>query len=356
MRKVRNWIVLFTAVAAVMCFTGPALAQFTIDFSSANGFGVSGNPEQLQTNNVIVNIPNPIAGNLTIPVNLVWQFNYTTLVLEIAGLQQTGDTTDPNACDAIPSLTANVTNALTGDAIEGATVQAEGQSASSDADGAATLTGLPVSSFPVSVSADGYVSVNTTVTLECGDQGNIGVSLLPADDPGTIAGDIRIILTWGEHPVDLDSHLTKYEDDGNGGGGGSLFPNPETDVLAFHIYWNNRSEAGAPVELDVDDVTSYGPETITITKVGDAFEEGTYRYSVHHYAGSSSIQDSEATVKVYLGDTLMGTYTPPAPNANQAPGNRWTWRVLEIDSDGNGNVSFNTSGIYYGPVGSGGVD
>ncbi len=354
MRNVRNWIILFTAMAAVLSFTaGPAFAQgFTIDFSSATGFGVS-DPEKLQTNNVIVNLTNPLTGTLTIPVNLVWKFNYTTLALEIEGAQATTDTTDPNACDALPSLTVNVTNALTGDAIEGATVQAESQSANTNASGEATLTGLPVSSFPVTVSADGFVGVNQTASLECGDQESIGVSLLPADDQGTIDGDIRIILTWGVDPIDLDSHCTKYEEGGNGGQ--SPFPNPEAEELAFHIYWNNRSEAGVPVELDVDDVSSFGPETITIRKVDGAFEPGTYRYSVHHYDGSSNIPESGASVKVYQGDTVMGTYNPPsAGDAN--PGDNWAWRVFDIDIDEDGNVAFNTTGEYYGPVLSSQVD
>ncbi len=351
MKNVRNWIILFTAIAAILAFTsGPVLAQgFTIDFSSATGFGVS-DPEKLQTNNVIVNMTNPLTGILTIPVNLVWRFNYTTLALEIDGVEATTATTDPKACDAFPSLTVSVTNALTGDVIEGATMQAESQSANSDANGEATLTGLPVSSFPVSVTANGFVGVSITATLECGDQEHIGVSLLPSDDPGTIAGDIRIILSWGTDPIDLDSHCSKYED-------GDPFPSTERNAMeqAFHIYWNNRSETGVPVELDVDDVSSFGPETITITKVDGEFEPGIYRYSVHHYDGASNIPASGASVKVYQGDTLMGTYNPPAAGDTN-PGDNWAWRVFEIVVDGDGNVAYNTSGEYYGPVLSSQVD
>ncbi len=354
MRNVRNWIVFIMAMAAVLSFTaGPALAQgFTIDFSSATGFGVS-DPEKLQTNNVIVNLTNPLTGTVvqTTPFNLVWKFNYTTLALEIAGGEQTNTTTDPNACDALPSLTVNIRDALTGDPIEGASVQAESQSATTDSNGDATLTGLPVSSFPVSVSADGYVSASSTATLECGQQGSTGISLLPADDQGTIDGDIRVILSWGENPVDLDSHRTQYEEDD----GQMPFPNQEADQMAFHIYWNNRTETGVPVELDVDDVSSYGPETITVTKVDGAFEPGTYRYTVHHFDGSSNIPDSGATVKVYQGDTVMGTYSPPAAG-DETPGDNWAWRVFDIVADGDGNVAFNTTGEYYGPVLSGNVD
>ena len=86
-----------------------------------------------------------------------------------------------NDCDALPSLTVNVTNALTGDPIARATVQAEEQFATTDYYGIAILTGLPVSSFPVSISATGYVNSNQTATLECGDQKSIDVSLLPSD-------------------------------------------------------------------------------------------------------------------------------------------------------------------------------
>ncbi|MDO5518409.1 MAG: hypothetical protein Q4F66_12720, partial [Clostridium sp.] len=77
--------------------------------------------------------------------------------------------------------------------------------------------------------------------------------------------------------------------------------------------------------LDVDDTSSYGPETTTIYNLGT----GIYRYSVHDYtngssSNSSALANSGATVDVYKGSTSLGHYTVPA---NQ---NGTLWTVFEI--------------------------
>jgi hypothetical protein len=54
---------------------------------------------------------------------------------------------------------------------------------------------------------------------------------------------MRIVLTWGERPADLDSHIT--------------YP-------GNHIFF--RSKKGTDANLDVDDTTSFGPETITLER------------------------------------------------------------------------------------------
>ena len=346
MKKNKKRIFLLMALATFLLFpTSMVFAQgFTVDFSSATGFAVPGEPEKFQTNNVMVNITHPLTQEViqNIPANIVWRFDYETvsLVVDSAAAAE-------NPCDALPSLIVNVTDALTGDPIVGATVQAERQSSTTDSDGNATLTGLPASSFPVSISATGYVNSNQTATLECGDQKSIGVSLLPSDDAGTLAGNIRLILTWGENPSDLDAHLTMYND---------------ADELQYHIYFdNNNNNGGAPSDpsipawLDVDDTESIGPETITIQNVSGSFVAGTYWYSIHHYDGSSDIPSSGATIKVYQGDIMMGTFTPPSPG-DAAVGNKWALRMIRIYINATGDVVFSAVGEYYGPVGHGSVD
>lgn len=54
---------------------------------------------------------------------------------------------------------------------------------------------------------------------------------------------LRVVLTWGQTPDDLDSHM--------------IFP-------GNNIYFENKT--GTDAELDVDDTDSYGPETITLQK------------------------------------------------------------------------------------------
>ena len=128
--------------------------------------------------------------------------------------------------------------------------------------------------------------------------------------PKLETGEMRIVLTWGAVPADLDSHLyTPYS------GGWS----------ERHIWYaNQRNSVGD--NLDVDDTSSYGPETITIPYVRD----GQYKYYVVDYTNSSGnntstqMSNSGATVRVYTSDGLVATYHVPAG----LPG--VIWEVFEV--------------------------
>lgn len=106
------------------------------------------------------------------------------------------------------------------------------------------------------------------------------------------AGQMRIILNWGRVPSDLDSHLT--------GDSTSTPGSPR-----YHANYFNRvvqlANGDTVAYLDHDDVTSYGPETITIFR----FFPGTLRYKIHDYSnrnvtGSHYMSDSsEAVVRVF---------------------------------------------------------
>ncbi|HXG01775.1 MAG TPA: carboxypeptidase regulatory-like domain-containing protein, partial [Bacteroidota bacterium] len=78
------------------------------------------------------------------------------------------------------------------------------------------------------------------------------------------AGQMRIVLNWGRLPSDLDSHLT--------GDSTTTAGRPR-----YHVFYANRvvrlANGDTIAYLDVDDVTSYGPETITIYR----FFPGTLR-------------------------------------------------------------------------------
>ncbi len=78
--------------------------------------------------------------------------------------------------------------------------------------------------------------------------------------------DMRIVLTWGILPDDLDSHL--WAPDPFGAGKVHLY----YDVLNSHPW-------GSYFDLDLDDQQQYGPETTTIHQ----WEPGTYCFFVHDY-------------------------------------------------------------------------
>jgi hypothetical protein len=112
------------------------------------------------------------------------------------------------------------------------------------------------------------------------------------------AGQMRIVLNWGLQPPDLDSHLT--------GDSTTTAGSPR-----YHISYLNRvvqqANGDTVAFLDRDDVTSYGPETITIFK----FFPGTLRYMIHDYTnrnttGSHFMSDSSgAIVRVYTSAGLV---------------------------------------------------
>ncbi len=110
---------------------------------------------------------------------------------------------------------------------------------------------------------------------------------------------LRIVLNWGAEPKDLDSHI--------------VYPNN-------HVFFSNMH--GTDALLDVDDTTSFGPETITVER---KHEGERYVYAVHNYSeganpNSTSLSASQAKVFVYVGQTLMKTYYVPTDKV----GNLWT--------------------------------
>ncbi|MDY7550617.1 tetratricopeptide repeat protein [Pseudomonas veronii] len=110
---------------------------------------------------------------------------------------------------------------------------------------------------------------------------------------------LRVVLTWGKTPRDLDSHM--------------IFP-------GNNIFFRNKK--GTDAELDVDDTDSYGPETITLQKkhYGESYVYAVHDYSNSGYPNSNELSNSEAKVFVYMGQSLVRTYYVPQNRA----GNLWT--------------------------------
>lgn len=134
------------------------------------------------------------------------------------------------------------------------------------------------------------------------------------------ASETRIVLTWNENPLDLDSHLT----------------GPTVDGGQFHTWYADEvyyNEGMLVVDLDLDDVTSYGPETTTIRQD----TAGTYKFYVHHYSGTSTLRASGAKIEVFRGNVNTPTevYTVPT-----GAGNEIYWLVFEMTIDADGNVEF----------------
>jgi hypothetical protein len=127
---------------------------------------------------------------------------------------------------------------------------------------------------------------------------------------------MTIRLTWGPGPADLDSHLKS--------------PNN------VHVYYASRgSLTGAPFAgLDIDDVTSFGPEVVTITRL----TQGLSEYFVHNFSGTFSPGQtgSPARVEVRVGSQIR-LYRPAAGEAAND-----YWRVFQFTVNPDCSVTINT--------------
>ena len=195
--------------------------------------------------------------------------------------------------------------------------------------GTFTITGAPTGTFDCVVYSEGFEpTVIPGIGVEDGAN-DLGESAVVETPP---SGAVRVTLSWGQFPFDLDSHLTGP--DGQGG--------------RYHVYFSN--EEVETDSLDTDDTDSYGPETITFYP---RRRSGMYRYSVHNYTDRNSALGGRgiaglagngqplsgarpARVEVVVSNAqgvITDTRVYTAPTAGSGD-DADTWRVFEIDASG----------------------
>jgi uncharacterized protein YfaP (DUF2135 family) len=120
---------------------------------------------------------------------------------------------------------------------------------------------------------------------------------------------LRIVLSWGSSPLDIDSHLS--------------YPG------GYICYYKKDASMA---NLDVDDTDSFGPETITITKkiAGKKYVYAVHDFSDRDLTNNSNLSNfSRAKVFVYVGNTLIKTYKIPTAQKGNI------WIPFIIDETGN---------------------
>jgi len=186
-------------------------------------------------------------------------------------------------------------------------------SGTTDSNGYFVVTDMPYGQYSFVLSKDGFISTSLNLTVDENTPSSSDLSMSPA----LTEGQMRIRLSWGANPIDLDSHLVKKTD----------------GTQDYHIYY--LSENGTDGDnLDLDDTNGEGPETVTVQNLDNS---SVYTYYVEHFEGSSSIKDSSASVKISSGDTEL-TYYPPNEDGIY-------WKVFEVE---NGVVKPCTSNCMYG--------
>lgn len=228
-----------------------------------------------------------------------------------------------NEYNGIGSASGTIYDALDGHAVSGLTLNVR--------EGMGTITGDVVTTITTNVS--GMYSLDNlqagNYTVEVVDNRNLsesaeryyttsfnikvlGNNSIPNQNGfvtnGLTADQLRIVLRWGSTPRDLDSHLV----------------GPTELLDRFHTYYSNENYYGASgvmANLDLDDTTSYGPETTTIYEMSP----GVYTFLVHDYSNrhsstSDALARSSANVEVFLGNSPVAARTFSVPNN---PGTVW---------------------------------
>ncbi|GGW81698.1 YfaP family protein [Alteromonas halophila] len=135
--------------------------------------------------------------------------------------------------------------------------------------------------------------------------------------PATTAGvgALRASLTWGEQR-DVDLHA--FEPDGT------------------HVYYRNKQ--GSDGSLDVDDVTSFGPENYVVPC--ESINPGEYTIGVNYYAGNAP---ETASVSLFLGNgQVYGPRETLLENSRGSSGNDSPeiMFTITVADDGNGNAVY----------------
>jgi hypothetical protein len=312
-----------------------------VDISGVNAVGTSSAPHSLTLNNVRIDLYLPNSSDPARPTIIPFYFNIPF------GLNMTDFHLEPDLNAMVPvsggggsgggsttacsTATIMVTNAYDGSPLANAVVNIGSASATTDSSGAAHFSNLVAGEANVSASLAGYTTGSRSATLSCSTPVSLGLALSPASGGGAISfNEARIILTWGQNPNDLDSHLTGPAAGNNG---------TADDPNRFHIYFGHKQADVA--NLDVDDTTSYGPETITIGPPSGSStpRPGVYRYSVFHYSGSGNIATSGASVSLNLANGQIREFTPPTDTTGLHGGYGDVWTVFELNVGADGTVT-----------------
>jgi len=221
------------------------------------------------------------------------------------------------------TLTGVVRDAISGQVLDGALVRVgPSLQTTSGADGVFTLTNVPLGTQTLQTERAGFVIDTRALTVVGGVNPAITVALTPVRP----LGDLTLVLTWGSQPPDLDSHLS----------------GPDTSGGRFHLFYQNRTSPPVPyVNLDLDDTTGQGPETITIRRhpATGAFIPGEYRYWVHNFSQSPEFAGSNARVAIGQDANQLAEF-----RIGDAAGDPQLdiWYVVALNVDTAGNVTVTT--------------
>jgi hypothetical protein len=222
-----------------------------------------------------------------------------------------------------------VVDAVNGNPIGGATVNilATGLSGLTDGNGNFSIGGVPTGDKTLQTLASGYIVQTQPKNVTGGANSPVAIALSPV----LSSAEIRIVLTWGEAPGDLDAHLS---------GPRCGFPS------RFHAAYFDQNPVDY-AQLDLDDTSQFGPETMTIRQSNGIWIAGEYVYWVHNFNGAPEFGSSAGIITVFQGSSQIAQFP-----ANSVPGAGSTtqdlWDAVRITIDGAGRVIVNNGHGFVG--------
>lgn len=173
---------------------------------------------------------------------------------------------------------------------------------------------LPAGSYTGEIAGEGFIS---SFLYAVAPSGSFNTKQNETAIRAAASNELKIMLSWGEQPSDVDSHL---------------FGPTQNLNERFHTSFDNRTYKVGDIiyaDLDWDDTDSYGPETTTIRQLRD----GKYTFIVHNWSESPALRTSNAKVEIFKGNSKVANETFLVP---QGDGNELYWKVFNLIVSNNG--------------------
>jgi hypothetical protein len=185
-------------------------------------------------------------------------------------------------------------------------------------DGQYTLGGVAAGSRTLRLTRAGHATLDVPLVLRAGQRATPRSAVVPSP----AAGELRIVLSWGATPVDLDSYLWVPQ------GGGTYRVEPG----------QRGSLAGLPWAVLVrEDNDGYGPEHTYVSRVQAGRSTfAVFNYSAHLRPNAPPLAGSGAVVEVYDQRGLRGRFVAPAGGSG-----KW-WTVFHYTGSSRALTAVNT--------------
>ncbi len=243
--------------------------------------------------------------------------NPTWAATALSAITLEGPASASGATGGSGTVTGQVVNAQSGDPLVGAAVRVleTGQSTTTDASGNFALSDVSAGARTLSASLAGFVDASSSIIILAGATTERTIGML---EIGAGGDNVAVVLNWGQSPSDLDLHMSGP--DGSGG--------------RFHVYFSDRTPVGHAC-LDLDDTSSFGPETITLGAGGN-FVAGDYHVWIDNFSGTPEFDVSQATVAITAAGAQISDYSIGSASGSTADD---IWQVVNFTVEADGSVS-----------------